>query len=225
MKRLTTLLLILALTFSFVACESLAPIESESATFSSTVASETESNSEVESKDVIDNESPTENLIAVPDVWSNLLEKHFEEIKLLFVDAGFTNITCLAHEIDYNEDNVFEGSVFNIAIGENREICTFEKDALFPKDVQIIIDYRTKPANEDPKDESSEIEPSDDSSAEEPSETESEHEKNEDDLVWIPTNGGTKYHSKSSCSGMKNPRQVSKETAIEEGFTACKKCF
>lgn len=39
-------------------------------------------------------------------------------------------------------------------------------------------------------------------------------------LVWVPTNGGTKYHSKSSCSKMKDPIQVSIETAKKNGYTA-----
>lgn len=43
-------------------------------------------------------------------------------------------------------------------------------------------------------------------------------------LVWVPTMGGTKYHSRSSCSGMKNPIQVSIETAKANGYTACKRC-
>ncbi|MGN1340875.1 MAG: hypothetical protein ACI4WS_11330 [Oscillospiraceae bacterium] len=43
-------------------------------------------------------------------------------------------------------------------------------------------------------------------------------------MVWVPTNGGTKYHSTSSCSNMKAPRYVSIEIAIAEGFTACKRC-
>ena len=42
--------------------------------------------------------------------------------------------------------------------------------------------------------------------------------------VWVPTNGGTKYHSKSSCSGMKNPMQVSIETATANGYEPCKRC-
>ena len=45
-----------------------------------------------------------------------------------------------------------------------------------------------------------------------------------DPLVWIPTNGGTKYHSKSSCSGMKNPVQVPKSQAIARGFGRCGRC-
>ena len=44
------------------------------------------------------------------------------------------------------------------------------------------------------------------------------------DLVWIPTNGGTKYHSKSSCSDMDNPMQVTREHAEANGFTPCKRC-
>lgn len=44
-------------------------------------------------------------------------------------------------------------------------------------------------------------------------------------LVWVPTNGGTKYHSKSSCSQMKDPIQVSIETAKAYGYTACGRCY
>lgn len=44
-------------------------------------------------------------------------------------------------------------------------------------------------------------------------------------LVWVPTNGGKKYHSKSSCSGMKDPIQVSKDTAVADGYTPCGKCY
>ena len=43
-------------------------------------------------------------------------------------------------------------------------------------------------------------------------------------LVWVPTNGGTKYHSYSGCSNMKEPIQVSIETAKNNGYTACKRC-
>lgn len=94
--------------------------------------------------------TPTEptpsNTAGAPDDWTNLLEKHYEEVKKQFEDAGFTNVTCVAHEIDYNEDTVFEGSVVNIAIGENGEICTFEKGEQWDKDIKIRIDYRVKPA-------------------------------------------------------------------------------
>lgn len=42
-------------------------------------------------------------------------------------------------------------------------------------------------------------------------------------LVWVPRSG-SKYHSKSTCSKMKNPRQVTLEEALSCGFTPCKKC-
>lgn len=52
-----------------------------------------------------------------------------------------------------------------------------------------------------------------------------EPEDAQGNLVWIPTNGGKKYHSRSSCSGMKNPEQVTVEYAKSKGFTPCKKCY
>ncbi len=58
-----------------------------------------------------------------------------------------------------------------------------------------------------------------------PDETEKADETERKELVWIPTNGGKKYHSKSSCSQMKEPIQVTKEDAIEEGFEPCGRCY
>ena len=50
------------------------------------------------------------------------------------------------------------------------------------------------------------------------------HSETEGNLVWVPTNGGTKYHSRSSCSQMIDPIQVSIKTAIANGYTACGRC-
>ena len=47
----------------------------------------------------------------------------------------------------------------------------------------------------------------------------------EGELVWIPTNGGTKYHSNQFCSSMIDPIQVSVETAVANGCDACKRCY
>lgn len=44
-------------------------------------------------------------------------------------------------------------------------------------------------------------------------------------MVWIPTNGGTKYHSNSSCSSMEDPMYVTLDEAKSLGFTACKRCY
>lgn len=42
--------------------------------------------------------------------------------------------------------------------------------------------------------------------------------------VWIPRTG-TKYHSTSTCSGMKNPSKVTVSQARSWGYTPCKKCY
>lgn len=44
-------------------------------------------------------------------------------------------------------------------------------------------------------------------------------------MVWIPTNGGIKYHIDASCSDMINPAYVTESEAISRGFGMCKKCF
>lgn len=63
------------------------------------------------------------------------------------------------------------------------------------------------------------------SSQSNPSVTVPAQEEPSGDLVWVPTNGGKKYHSKSSCSGMKEPMQVTKETAEANGYTPCGRCY
>lgn len=48
--------------------------------------------------------------------------------------------------------------------------------------------------------------------------------KGSGDMVWVPQSG-SKYHSTSSCSGMKNPSQVTKAEAERQGYTPCKRCY
>ncbi|MBE5970245.1 MAG: hypothetical protein E7242_08440 [Lachnospiraceae bacterium] len=43
-------------------------------------------------------------------------------------------------------------------------------------------------------------------------------------LVWVPVNGGTKYHSRSGCSNMKDPMQIPLDQAIACGYEPCKRC-
>ena len=43
-------------------------------------------------------------------------------------------------------------------------------------------------------------------------------------MVWV-SKTGSKYHSSSSCSNMKNPSQISLEDAQARGLTPCKKCY
>ncbi len=47
---------------------------------------------------------------------------------------------------------------------------------------------------------------------------------NQETLVWIPTKGGTKYHTHAGCSNMDNPEQVTQSEAESRGFTPCKRC-
>ena len=44
-------------------------------------------------------------------------------------------------------------------------------------------------------------------------------------LVWIPTIKGNRYHTKSTCSGMEGPIQVTKSEAESRGFTPCGRCY
>ena len=46
----------------------------------------------------------------------------------------------------------------------------------------------------------------------------------QENMVWI-SSSGKKYHSKASCSGMKNPWQVTVNEAISQGKEPCKKCY
>lgn len=46
----------------------------------------------------------------------------------------------------------------------------------------------------------------------------------EEATVWIP-NSGSKYHSNSSCSRMKNPSEVYISSAIAWGYGRCSKCY
>ena len=43
-------------------------------------------------------------------------------------------------------------------------------------------------------------------------------------MVWIPQSG-SKYHSRSGCSNMKNPTQVTQSEAESMGYEPCKKCY
>lgn len=43
-------------------------------------------------------------------------------------------------------------------------------------------------------------------------------------LVWIPMHGGIKYHIKSSCPGMYEPRQMPVDCAKAFDFSSCGKC-
>ena len=43
-------------------------------------------------------------------------------------------------------------------------------------------------------------------------------------MVWIPTKGGKKYHTRPECSNMIDPDKVTLSEAEALGFTPCKRC-
>ena len=51
-----------------------------------------------------------------------------------------------------------------------------------------------------------------------------EAEEPQEEMVWIPRSG-SKYHSHSGCSNMKNPTEVTISDAQARGYDACKKCY
>lgn len=49
--------------------------------------------------------------------------------------------------------------------------------------------------------------------------------ENAEEIVWVPTGGGTRYHKNPSCSGMESPKQMTVSEAISDGFSPCGKCW
>ena len=47
----------------------------------------------------------------------------------------------------------------------------------------------------------------------------------QDPLVWIPMYGGTRYHSRPTCSGMMTAREMPVTCAEDCGFLPCGRCF
>ena len=42
--------------------------------------------------------------------------------------------------------------------------------------------------------------------------------------VWVPVNGGEKWHLNPICSGMEHPRKMAKRNAIALGIEGCEQC-
>lgn len=61
--------------------------------------------------------------------------------------------------------------------------------------------------------------------ATEVTESESTTTEAQEEYVWIPQSGKGKYHSRSSCSNMKNPQQVTLSEAESRGLDPCKRCY
>lgn len=85
------------------------------------------------------------------------------------------------------------------------------------------ISWNVKPCNDytpgSDKDTGTEAQTTDSAQTSEPTQTQEQQEH----MVWIPQSG-SKYHSNSSCSGMKNPTQVTQSEAEAMGYEPCKRC-
>jgi uncharacterized protein YgiM (DUF1202 family) len=81
-----------------------------------------------------------------------------------------------------------------------------------------------KPVQQEPTTQPSDSSNSSDSGSGGSSVTVPSHEDTVGNLVWVPTKGGKKYHSRSGCSNMEGPMQVTVEHATALGYTPCKRC-
>jgi len=221
------------------------PEETSPSTGSQTVIEE-----QVESN----NETTGTITIRVPKSSVDLESLEYEEVVLLFEDAGFTNVETVGEDVEYSAD-VKTGSIIAISVDDN---SVFDADAEFEPDVPVLVYYRVVgPAPEpepeptptptptpDPDPEPTPIptptpkpdpepaptptptpsQPSGGNQGDGTTDKETETPSGNTAMCWIPTNGGTKYHTKSGCSNMEDPIQVTVNEAQARGFTACKRC-
>lgn len=139
------------------------------------------------------------------------------------------------NHVAYRITPVFEGSNM-LASGVQIEAYSVEDSGngicfnvyCFNVQPNISIDYSTGKSSQ-PENNTSSENPSPKAPSQNSSKTltvdTSENSDKTGDLVWVPTNGGKKYHSKSSCSGMIDPVQVTKAQAEGDGYTPCKRCY
>ena len=156
--------------------------------------------------------------IQLPKSSSYCEERDYKEIVALFTNAGFTNVKANPNKIEYTE-SVANGSVVIVSV-ENNPI--FDEGTRVSANAEIIIQYRDiqpKPAETQKP-----VTPPKEQETNKPIVETEKPSGNTVAMVWIPTNGGTKYHSRSGCSNMENPVQVTLDEAQSRGFTACKRC-
>lgn len=126
--------------------------------------------------------------------------KKYDDVEKLFSEAGFDVNVCPAEQHD--ESAYYEyGDVVSIEIG-GRTVFGKGEEITDRDDVTIYYYTIEKDIVEN--------------------ETES---KNEGDFyVYIPQNGGRKFHSVDSCSGITNMVAVTITKATSDGYTPCKRC-
>lgn len=187
--------------------------DSETTTEYTTVESILETTIEIATSTTEDESVNT--MITVPDASYMCEGKHYSEVVEMFENAGFTNVSAIPLEVDYNKETNFDGCVVIVSVNDD---AYFETDAMYDPDVNVRVNYVIVPKE-------SELQTTVTMNDDKDSVTVPLYSENEGDLVWVPTNGGTKYHSRSGCSNMKDPIQVTKDTAIANGYTPCGRCY
>lgn len=135
-----------------------------------------------------------------------------------FLDRIAAYVRDTGHHVLYRATPVFIGDNM-LASGVQLEAFSIEDHGaglrfhVYCYNVQpgVVLDYRTGESTREADDE--------------PAVSETAVAESDPDTVWIPQNGGTKYHARPNCSGMKDPVSVERETAIAQGFEPCKRCY
>lgn len=206
-SKIISLILVLTLFLSGCASVFNAKINSE---YTESIASQQDTESVVS----------TEN-IALPCDSYYCDGKHYTDVITLFVNAGFTNVIAVAQNADNSKETRVNGSVIAVSVNNN---IIFGEGALCSSNIEIKVYYVISQITESVSSaESSASETTSSEQATTTSQPTTESSINTEELVWIPASG-TKYHSKSTCSGMKNPTQVTKEEAEAQGYEPCKRC-
>lgn len=165
---------------------------------------ETDTDSIVVDKGIINTEIELETedfRIQVPKSSLECEGLNYKKVVELFKNAGFVSVKTNPKELE-NIKKELDGSVILVSIDGD---ASFEGTAKFDKEASVVISYRVL------KTVVEEIEKNNVS-------------KEQTVMVWIPRTG-SKYHSRSGCSNMKNPSQVTKEEAVRMGYEPCKKCY
>lgn len=156
--------------------------------------------------------------VAVPMSSEECEGAQYHEIVSAFTSAGFLNVETAPFETEYNESDA-DGSVIAVVINETAK---FEKGDKFSSKDTVIVNYVVLlPKGSKTSHVSSDTTTTTKShSASEKATTAA----SDNTMVWIPVNGGSKYHSKASCSNMKNPQRVTISAAKSQGYSPCKRC-
>lgn len=136
----------------------------------------------------------------------------YEKVVSVFKNAGFTDIDAVSVETEYDE-SYNDGSVIRVEVDGDEY---YDAGEAYFADTPIVIYYRDMQAKP--------VETTAYTTTRATTEATTRDYSQSSDSVWIPQSG-SKYHRTASCSGMKNPSEVSKSQAISWGYEPCKKCY